>query len=535
MPTLTYDVCVIGSGAAGGVVTKELCEAGAKVLLLEAGAEVPPHRFRSHCWPYDMQFRGFRSEKQAMFYPGDVSSSIRYADSDAVSVDRIRVLGGRTLHWNAVVLRYAPPDFEQHSVYGIEEDWPLTYQQIAPYYERIEQTMGVCGQDDQIPILPAGKHYLPPLPFRCSEEILKRTCAPMGIPVIPTRKALLTRNYDNRPACHYCGHCMDGCDVSAIFSTPGSMLPKARKTGNLTLRQNALAREILVDDEGRAKGVSFIDRETRAEEEVRARIVVICCATVETARLLLNSRSDKYPNGLANSSGVVGRYLNGHLGGSAHVYLAELEGRKPSNQDGALDHALIPRFDTRTPTGAYDFQINFAGNMFPYQAYRVAGYGSKFKNTVRKMQPGFLMLGGFGKVEARAENRVTIHPDEKDAFGIPIPVVRFRFSELDREVYRALRQTGDEICERLKGTVTDTFGGRPGGFASHEVGTARMGKDPKTSVLNSFCQTHDVKNLFVTDGSSFTTSSEKNPTLTIMALSLRASDYIREQRRRGEL
>ena len=535
MPTTIYDVCVIGSGAAGGVVTKQLTEAGAKVLLLEAGAEVPPHQFRSHCWPYDMQFRGFRGEKQAMFYPGDVQNSIRYTDSDAVSVDRIRVLGGRTLHWNAVVLRYAPPDFQQHSVYGIEADWPLTYQEIEPYYERIEQIIGVCGQDDHLAALPAGRHYLPPLPFRCSEEILKRTCAPLGIPVIPTRKALLTRNYDNRPACHYCGHCMDGCDVSAIFSTPGSMLPKARQTGNLTLRQNALAREILIDGEGLAKGVSFIDRETRQEQEVRARIVVVCCATIETARLLLNSRSRRYPSGLGNSSGMVGRYLNGHMGDSAHIYLEELEGRKPTNQDGALDHALIPRFQTRTPEGAYDFQINFAGNMFPYQAYRVPGYGSTFKNTVRKMQPGFLMLGGFGKVEARPENRVTVDPNIKDAFGIPIPVVRFRFGDLDKAVYRSLRQTNDEICSRLKGTVTKTLDPDPGGFASHEVGTARMGPDPKTSVLNGFCQSHDVKNLFVTDGSCFTTSSEKNPTLTIMALSLRASDYIQEQRRKGEL
>lgn len=532
---MIYDVCVVGSGAAGGVITKELCEAGAKVLLLEAGAEVPPHKFRSHCWPYDMQYRGFRSEKQQMFYPGDVTSSIRYSDSDDVSVDRIRILGGRTLHWNAVVLRYAPADFQQRTVYGIEEDWPLTYQDIEPYYERIEQTIGVCGQDDHLATLPAGKHYLPPLPFRCSEEILKRGCAPLKIPVIPTRKALLTKNYDNRPACHYCGHCMDGCDVSAIFSTPGSMLPKARKTGNLTLRQKALVREILVDHQGLARGVSFIDRETRQEEEVRARIVVLCCATVETARLLLNSRSSKYPNGLANSNGVVGRYLNGHLGDSSHIYLAELEGREPSNQDGALDHALIPRFDTRTPAGTYDFQINYAGNMFPYHSHRLPGYGSKFKDTVRKMQPGFLMLGGFGKVEARAENRVTVDPDVKDAFGIPVPVVRFRFSDLDRKVYREMRQTGEEICSKLKGTVTEKFGDRPGGFASHEVGTARMGKNPKTSVLNSYCQTHEVKNLFVTDGSSFTTSSEKNPTLTIMALSLRASDYIRESRKRGEL
>ena len=535
MANPVYDVCVIGSGAAGGIVTKELCEAGAKVLLLEAGAEVPPYKFRSHCWPYDLQFRGFRGEKQTLFYPGDMSSSIRYVDSDGISVDRIRVVGGRTVHWNAVVLRYAPLDFRQRSVYGIEEDWPLSYDDLAPYYERIEQMIGVCGQDDGLATLPAGKHYLPPLPFRCTEEILKRRCKPLGIPVIPVRKALLTRDYDNRPACHYCGHCMDGCDVSAIFSTPTSMLPKARKTGNLTLRQNALAREILTDDEGRARGVSLVDRVTRKEEEVRAKIVVVCCATVETARLLLNSRSRRYPNGLANSSGAVGRYLNGHMGDSMHIYLDELAGRKPSNQDGALDHALIPRFETKTPDSTYDFQINFAGNMFPYQAHSVPGYGSGFKNAVRRMQPGFLMVGGFAKVEARFENFVSVDYERKDEFGIPIPVVRFRFSEQDRATYRAMLQTNDRIRGQLKGTVTNNFAENPGGFASHEVGTARMGKDPKKSVLNSSCQSHDVKNLFVTDGSSFTTSSEKNPTLTIMALSLRAADYIRESRRKGEL
>src|SRR5579885_3172990 len=261
----TYDVCVIGSGAAGGVMTAELCQAGAKVILLEAGQEVKPTRFLTHKWPYELPFRGFRSEKQELFYPGDVRTSIRYENSDGVSVDRIRVLGGRTVHWNAVVLRYAPVDFRQKSTYGIETDWPISYQEIAPYYDRIEKMIGVCGNDDRLEILPAGPHYLPPLPLRCSETILKRAVEPMGIPVISVRKALLTRDYDNRPACHYCGHCMDGCDVSAIYSTPGSMLPKARRTGNLTLRQNALAREIVLDDNGLARGVSIVDWQTKRE------------------------------------------------------------------------------------------------------------------------------------------------------------------------------------------------------------------------------------------------------------------------------
>jgi choline dehydrogenase-like flavoprotein len=410
LPTPIYDVCVIGSGAAGGIVTKELCEGGAKVILLEGGVEVPPHKFRSHCWPYEMQYRGYRGEKQELFYPKDLQGSFRSESREAVSVDRIRVLGGRTLHWNAVVLRYAPPDFRERTLNGIEEDWPISYEELAPYYDRVEHMIGVCGHDDGLEILPAGPAYMPPPPFRCCEEILKRQAAQLGIPVIAVRKALLTKQYDNRPPCHYCGHCMDGCDVSAIYSTPGSMLPKAKKTGNLTLRQNVLAREILTDSKGLARAVSIIDRSTKQEEEIRARIVIVCCATVETARLLLNSRSQRFGTGLANSSGVVGRYLSGHIGDSTYIYLKELEGMRPKNIDGSLDHAFIPRYKTKSPEGAYDFQVNISGFMFPYQAYAVKGYGSTFKRRVRDMQTGFLAFNGFGKVEARAQNRITVDP-----------------------------------------------------------------------------------------------------------------------------
>lgn len=517
------------------MMTKELCENGAKVILVEAGQPVPPARFRTHCWPYEMQFRGLRGEKQDAFYPADLKNTIRYETEEQVSVDRIRVVGGRTLHWNAVVLRYSRADFRERSLNGIEEDWPISYDELAPYYDRVERMIGVCGNDDGLEALPAGPWYLPPLPLRCSEQILKRAVAPLGIPVIAVRKALLTRDYDNRPACHYCGHCMDGCDVSAIFSTPSSMLPKARKTGNLTLRANAAAREILVDKNGLARAVSIVDRSTKQEEEIRARVVVVCCATVETARLLLNSRSNRHPNGLANSSDAVGRYLNGHLGDSVHVYLKELEGRPPENLDGALDHAFVPRYNSKSPAGAFDFQVNFAGYMFPHQARYLQGYGVDFKKRVREMEPGFLMMAGYGKVEARPENRIIIDAKRTDIYGIPTPVLQFRFGDLDRAVWREMKDSVAAMCDRLAGEVTKHMGERPSGFASHEVGTVRMGKDPKTSVLNSYCQAHDVRNLFVTDGSAFTTSSEKNPTLTIMALSLRAADYIRGQSRRGDL
>jgi choline dehydrogenase-like flavoprotein len=539
MASQEFDVCVVGSGAAGGVMAKELCEGGAKVVMLEAGSEVPPSRFLSHQWPYELPYRGLRGEKQAPFYQGSVSASIRYEDCDHVGVDRIRVVGGRTVHWNAVTLRYAARDFKERSLNGAEEDWPLTYDELAPFYERVEQMIGVCGQDDGLEIVPAGKHYLPPIPWRCSERILKRATDQMGIPLISVRKAVLTVPYDNRPPCHYCGHCMDGCDVSAIFNSATAMLPKAQATGNFTLRQNALAREILVDREGLAGAVSFVDTRTRKEEEVKAKIVVVCCATVESARLLLNSCSPQHPGGLANSNGVVGRYLHGHLGSGVDIYLDELEGLPPFNQDGATDHVYIPRYNhlsgKKSYAGGWGFQINFESYMFPHQASRVHGYGAGYKARVRKMQTGYLMFGSFGKVLSHPGNSVTVDSKQLDEYGIPIPVIHFRFSENDWALWHDCNRSVLDICSHLKGEVFARFGNAPSGFASHEVGTIRMGRNPRTSVLNSYCQTREVKNLFVTDGSCFTTSSEKNPTLTIMALSLRAADYIKQLRRRGEI
>ncbi len=520
-------------------MAKELCEGGAKVILLEAGKKVDPSQFLSHKWPYQLPYRGLRDEKQALFYQGDVRQSIRYEDSDDVGMDRIRVLGGRTIHWNAVTPRYAARDFREWSLAAVEEDWPLTYDELAPYYERIEQTIGVCGEDDGLEIVPAGKHYLPPLPWRCSEIILKRALDTMGIPVISVRKAVLTRPYDGRPACHYCGHCMSGCDVSAVFSSATAMIPKALATGNLTLVENALAREVLVDREGRARAVSYVDTVSKKEVEVKAKIVVLCAATIESARLLLNSRSPQHPNGLANGNDVVGRYLHGHLGQGAYFYLKEFEDVKPFNQDGATDHVYIPRYNhlagKKDYIGGWQIQVNFVSYMFPYQASRLPGYGAEFKAQVRKMQPALLFFGSFGKVLARPENRVTVDPHRLDANGIPIPVVRFRFGENDRAMWHDSDHSLKEISSRLNCRAFLDLDSPPGGFASHEVGTVRMGKNPKTSVLNSYCQAHEVKNLFVTDGSCFTTSAEKNPTLTIMALSLRAADYIKEQRRKGEL
>jgi choline dehydrogenase-like flavoprotein len=534
-----YDVCVIGSGPAGGVLSKELAEAGAKVALVEAGRTMTPEDFDSHAWPYQKPYRGTRQRgSPPAAYPEELRSAIRYEDSDHVGVDRIRAVGGRSIHWNAVSLRFAERDFREYSVDGVEEDWPLSYQDLAPCYSHVEKMIGVTGSRENLDIVPDGE-FLPPLNLRCSEEIIKRACSQLGIRLIPTRKAVLTIPYDDRPPCHYCGHCMSGCDVGALFSTPVSMFPKAQKTGNFTLLQNGLARELLVDNEGKVRSVSLIDTTTRKESELRASFFALCCGAPESARLLLNSRSPNFPNGLANSNDMVGRYLAGHVAAEQLGYLDELAGTPSVNNDGATDHAYIPRFNhlqgKKDYAGGFHYQLNYAGFMFPHQARYLRGFGKSFKDQVRYLQPGFVQLGGWGKAMARPENRVTVDRNQVDNYGIPIPVIHFRFSQNDVALWKDIVQNGNEILRKAKASTIFNTSAAPSGFGSHEAGTVRMGKDRRTSVLNSYCQARDVKNLFVVGGSAFTTCPEKNPTLTIMALAVRTAAFIAEEVKRGNL
>jgi choline dehydrogenase-like flavoprotein len=395
--------------------------------------------------------------------------------------------------------------------------------------------IGVSGTRENFEIIPDGE-FLKPLKLRCSEQIVKRACAKMGIPMIPARRALLTEPYDNRPPCHYCGHCMDGCDVGAIFTVPNSMLPKAQKTGNFTLIPNKLAREIRVDREGKVRAVSVVDTGTRREEEIPARIFSVCCGTVESARLLLNSRSPQFPNGLANSNDLVGRYLTGHINSSTFAYLEELVGTAPVNNDGAYDHSYVPRFNMnqkRDYAGGYHYQLQLYSFMFPYHAKQLNGFGKGFKEQVRLLQPGLVTLDGYGKVLARPENRVSVDPRRLDAYGIPIPVLHFRFGENDLTLWKEMDEKAREILHTAKSRLLFSPSSAPSGFASHEAGTARMGTNPRSSVLNAHCQTHEVKNLFVVDGSCFTTFPEKNPTHTIMALAVRAALYIAGEVKKG--
>jgi choline dehydrogenase-like flavoprotein len=533
-----YDICIIGSGAAGGFVAKELTAAGAETILLEAGNRGKPEDLYIHDWPYDLPKRGFGLHKQASLYQDDISREIEYR-GDRIGVDRIRTLGGRTFHWNAACFRFSADDLREKSLSGFEEDWPLSYEELSPYYDYVEREMHVFGTREGLAVLPDGNFVAQSPRLRCSEAIAQKRLSKIGVKLIPTRKAVLLSGRKGRGACHYCGHCMDVCDVRAVWSSDVTVIPEAMATGKLTLRLNALARRILVDKDGLASAVSIIDRATGREEEIRARIIVVSCASIESARLLLNSACERYPHGLANGNDLVGRYLGGHVVNGATGYLKDLVGADIFVGDGMTDHAYIPRFNQtrgkKDYAGGYGMQINYTNWMWPHHARSVRGFGSSYKKLVRDLQPAMFQIGAFGKVEHRYDNRVTVDPKRVDKFGIPIPIISFKWSENDLGLFKDMRESLYEILDTLGVEMVLKGDERPAGFASHEVGTCRMGRDPKTSVLTSYCQTHEIKNLFVVDGSCFTTFPEKNPTLTIAALAVRSARYIARQRKRGEI
>jgi choline dehydrogenase-like flavoprotein len=531
-----FDVCIIGSGAAGGFMAKELTAAGARTILLEGGRRIAVEEMNSHSWPYELPRRGFGFRHQAEMYPDEIEQQIAYR-GDRIAVNRVRNLGGRTFHWNAATYRFAPVDFREWSVNGIEEDWPLSYEELAPFYDYVEQEMHVFGTPERLEFLPDGNFVGAAPPLRCAERYAQPRLAKLGMNLISSRKAVLLKGRGARGGCHYCGHCMDVCDVRAIWSSDITVIPEALATGRLTLRMNALVREILVDRDGLASGVSFIDRQTGKVEEVRAKIVVVCGATIESARLLLNSKSEKFPHGLANNNDMVGRYLGGHSQTVFIGYLKDLMGTETWQGDGVTDHAYIPRFVRRGGdfAGGYGYQLNYISRRAVPQSKLVPGFGSEYKRRVRDLQPALFQMGGYGKVEHRPENRVTVDPQRTDRFGIPIPVVQFEFGANDRALFRDIVASAHRIFDACGAEMKLFETPNIGGFASHEVGTIRMGRHPKTSVLNEWNQAREVRNLFVVDGSCFTTFPEKNPTLTIAALAVRCARHIARLRRSGEL
>jgi choline dehydrogenase-like flavoprotein len=459
------------------------------------------------------------------------------------------MLGGRTNHYGRISLRMGPYDFKPYSRDGKGFDWPITYDDLAPYYDKAEELIGVFGSQEGLENTPDGKFQPAPAP-RGYERLIKASCDKLKIPCIPSRLAILTRPLNGRPACHYCAQCGRSCGVNANFNSPGVHIFPAMKTGNLELRTNAMVREVLVGNDGLATGVSYVDKKTRREVEVRGKIVVLAASCCESARLLLNSKSSQFPNGLANSTGLVGRYVMDTVGSAVSGFLPILQDLPPQNEDGVGGmHLYMPwwlykeQMANKMPFArGYHIEIGGgrsvpnAGTLGGYaDRWLGGGYGVELKQNLRKLYGCDVHFSGRGEMIPNEDSYCEIDPHVVDQWGIP--VLRFHFKWSQDEILQAkhMQETFKQIIETMGGIVTHSsgqdkdWGIARGGQIIHEVGATKMGDNPKTSVLNQYCQAWDVKNLFITDAAPFVSNADKNPTLTISALGWRTSDYIADQ------
>ena len=559
----TYDVCIIGSGAAGGTAAKVLSEGGLSVALLEAGPPLIPARdYKEHVWPYELPHRGagvggglrqglpdeFMAPNGAWEIQGEPYVS---APGSRFRWFRSRIVGGRTNHWGRIALRMAPVDFKVRSHDGRGDDWPISYEDVAPYYDKVEAYIGVFGTKENIPSAPDGVFLPPPKP-RCTETIIKKACDKLDILCIPSRLAILTKPLNGRPACHYCAQCGRGCITASNFSSSQVMIPPAEKTGRFTLITGAMARELIVGKDGKVAAVSYIDKATREERRIHARAFIVAASACESARLLLNSRSTLFPDGLANSSGVVGRNLMDTVGSDGGGYFPQLERMPAHNHDGVGGmHMYLPwwKFDRKNEfLRGYHTEFGGGRGMPGVGDYddlcdEFEGYGVSLKRECKKKYGTYIGFAGRGEMIPNENCYCEIDPNVVDQWGIPVLRFHWKWGDNELRMARDMQETYREIVETAGGTymppvqrgADHPYGIADGGVIIHEVGTVRMGDRPATSALTGYCQAHDVKNLFVTDGASFVTNADKNPTLTIMALTWRASDYLLDQAKKGNL
>jgi choline dehydrogenase-like flavoprotein len=557
-----YDVCIIGSGAAGGTAAKILTEGGLKVAMLEAGPALNPATdFKEHVWPYQLPHRGAGVGGKATVDFGEflapngswdiAGEPYTNAPGSRFQWFRSRIVGGRTNHWGRIALRFAPVDFRARSTDGMGDDWPISYEDVAPYYDKVESYIGIFGTKENIPSAPDGVFLPPPRP-RCTETIVKKACDQLRIPCIPSRLAVLTQAHNGRPPCHYCGQCGRGCITASNFSSSQVMLPAAEQTGRFTLIPNAMAREILLAKDGRAQSVSYVDKSTRSEKKLYAKAFVVAASACESARLLLNSKSSTFPEGLANSSGVIGRYLTDSVGSSGGGFFPQLVKMPPHNHDGVGGmHMYIPwwKYDRKNDfTRGYHIELSGGRNMpgvgeFYEICEEAEGYGAPLKQKCREMYGTYIGFSGRGEMIPNQQTYCELDPSVVDEWGIPVLRFHFQWGEGEIKMARDMQQTFRDIVEAGGGTFyskaradgTHPYGIHDGGVIIHELGTVRMGSSQKTAALNSYCQAHDVKNVFVTDAACFVSNPDKNPTLTIMALSWRASEYLLDQAKKGNL
>ncbi len=558
--TTDYDVCIVGSGAGGGMAAWALTRAGVNVIMLEAGPAWYASRDSTMLTPAYASPRRGAAIKTRPFGEWDACDGgweiegepYTRAPGTRFSWWRARMLGGRTNHWGRISLRFGPDDFRRKSLDGLGDDWPIGYEDVKPYYDRVDQLIGIFGSAEGLPNEPDGVFQPPPAP-RCYELLVKQASDRLNITCIPSRLSIITRELNGRSACHYCGQCNRGCTTKANFSSPDVLIAPALETGRLTLLTNAMVREVTVGADGLATGVSYIDKTTGEDRQVRARVVVLAASACETARLLLNSRSAMHPQGLANSSGTVGKYITDTTGASVAGYIPSMVNHIPHNEEGVGGmHVYMPWWlDNRRLDFPRGYHIEVWGGLGPPSAGFMGGidrypegggYGVALKNQYRKYYGATIGFSGRGEMIPNDQSFCEIDPEVKDRWGIP--VLRFHWQWADHEInqVRHMQETFRALVAEMGGEVfspmpsrENGYGIAAGGTIIHELGGARMGNDPSTSVVDRDCRAHDCRNLFVADGGPFVSQADKNPTWTILALSWRTSDAIVEMRTRGEL
>jgi choline dehydrogenase-like flavoprotein len=536
-----YDVAIIGSGAAGGMTAHVLTQQGFNVVMLEAGplrspGEFPTHRIRRWNLPY----RGLRGDyfsewlDTTHFLIDDKKEPYSWSGDEGFEWVRVRAVGGKSLFWAGVTPRFGPDEFQPLD--GFDTRWPITYADVAPYYDRVEELIGVTSTVQSVGAFPLNKG-LPPLRPKCAEIEMKKAAESLpgrDLKVLPTPKAILTRDYRGRPRCHHCGPCTQGCDSGSKFDSLRVFVKAAQQTRKLTLVTGARVRSLELGDSGRIKSVHYFDVQDRKYREIRARAFVLAAGCIESAQILLNSK-------VANSSGLVGRYLSEHQYASVGGYLPQLMGRKVVNEDGNGAHVFIP-----------DLTRNWRGNKFirGYQIYpggaipettlvgrNLPGFGQAWKTMIRDYYTAGVYVLMQGEVLPYRDNRIEVDDSLQDDAGIPGVRFHFSFRENEQAMFRDFLEVGQEMLRKAGAETLPNKHPRPQQYGSsiHYVGTARMGKDPKTSVLNPWNQSHDAPNLFVNDAAAFVTAGNQNPTLTILALAMRSTEHMADSMRKREL
>ncbi|MEO0339981.1 MAG: GMC family oxidoreductase [Bacteroidota bacterium] len=557
-----YDAIIVGSGAGGGMATNILANAGLKVAVVEAGPFFDPKDPVTQTqlkWPYESPRRGASTNRA--FGDFDMSWGDWKVPGEPYTTKegtefmwwRARMLGGRTNHWGRISLRFGPDDFQHKSIDGLGDNWPITYDEVKPYYDRLDKMIGVFGTNEKLKNQPDG-YFLPPPKPRLHELYYINGAKKAGVTVIPSRLSILTKRLNNdRGVCFFCRQCGRSCNAYADFSAGSCLIFPAQKNGGqIDLYTDCMVRTVTTDDEGKATGVSYINKKDRKEYQLKGRSVVLGASACSTARILLNSKSAQHSAGLGNSSDHVGRYLHDSTGSGRTAFVPQLMDRKRYNEDGVggmhvyspwwLDNKKLdfPRgyhIEVGGGMGMPSYGIGWdVSNMNKFIGGQIGGYGDKLRDDVKRYFGAFVSLAGRGEAVARYDNRCEIDPNTVDEFGIPVLRFDYKWSDYERLQARHMHQTFEQIFEAMGATV---LGETPGkdrdygllapGQIIHEVGTTRMGNDPKTSVTNRNGQLHDADNVFVVDGGVFTSQADKNCTWTIMALAMRTSEYIVDQ------